>query len=294
MEELNAMIKETWDQPGEISLGTLEKQSLWESIDQATDSNGQPRQRLRRTLPFAMAALMVLVLGLSSYFFFFVPKVHQITNQESNPMHVALADGSSVWLNRGAEITYEEDFGKTHRSLILTGEAFFDVSHNKELPFIVDHGDLSTRVHGTSFNIRKSKENLPVVTLFEGKVQVYDSEDSWFIQPGEELTYQEHKAFVQTFDLANHHVLAWKNQRYEFKNSSLSEVIDVLLEHHNTSLSYDEKLLAGKRITCEVGFNENLKNALDIILYPHNLKAHYMNGKLVIMKNKKTDKVPPK
>ena len=294
MEELDTMIRKTWDQSVDWPVHPVLKETMWDAIDQATDLDPPANKNNRVILPFALAALVMLVIGLSSYFFLLAPKVHQISNMDIGPMQVAMADGSSIWLNSGANLTYEEGFGQTHRNLSLSGEAFFDVSHNETLPFIVTHGDLSTKVHGTSFNIKKVNNGTPVISLFEGKVQVYDATDSWYMKPGEELSYREHQASIVAFDLSNNHVLAWKNQLYEFKNASVLEVISVLLEHHNTTLSLDEKLLEGKRITCEVGFNENLKNALDIILYPHDMKANYLNGNLVIMKNKKTDKVPPK
>ena len=48
---------------------------------------------------------------------------------------IVLPDGSKVWLNAGTQLTYDENYGKKTRSLLLTGEAYFDVAARQKTSF---------------------------------------------------------------------------------------------------------------------------------------------------------------
>ena len=48
-----------------------------------------------------------------------------------------LPDGTLVWLNAGSKMSYAQDFGINERALNLTGEAYFEVTKNKHIPFKV-------------------------------------------------------------------------------------------------------------------------------------------------------------
>jgi ferric-dicitrate binding protein FerR (iron transport regulator) len=71
----------------------------------------------------------------------------------SNTMTVKLPDGSQVILNRDSELSYSASFGDENRTIILKGEAFFDVTPNPDKPFIIQANDAHIEVVGTSFNV---------------------------------------------------------------------------------------------------------------------------------------------
>ncbi|WMI68156.1 FecR family protein [Mangrovimonas sp. YM274] len=120
-----------------------------------------------------IAATLVIMLGLSGFLFWpSNDQVHTIANYSDKVEQVVLVDGSKVMLNIGSEISYNEDeFNETIREIELKGEAFFDVTRNESKPFIVNSGDVATKVLGTSFNIDYSGNNT-VVTVVSGKVGV--------------------------------------------------------------------------------------------------------------------------
>src|SRR5690606_9914983 len=83
---------------------------------------------------------------------------------------VELPDGSVVWLNKGAKLSYLKGFKNFYdREVNLSGEAFFDVKPNAEKPFIIETANTATRVLGTSFNVKTNGENV-AVSVFSGKV----------------------------------------------------------------------------------------------------------------------------
>ena len=48
-----------------------------------------------------------------------------------------LSDGTKVYLNAGSRLVYPDIFSDKNREVFLVGEAFFDVKHDKQHPFIV-------------------------------------------------------------------------------------------------------------------------------------------------------------
>ena len=71
-----------------------------------------------------------------------------------------LPDGTLVWLNAGSKMSYAQDFGINERALNLTGEAYFEVTKNKHIPFKVHTDELDVKVLGTKFNFRNYQDDL--------------------------------------------------------------------------------------------------------------------------------------
>lgn len=86
---------------------------------------------------------------------------------------LVLSDGTLVWLNSGTRMTYSQGFGVVNREVILEGEGYFEVTKNKEIPFVVRTKELGLKVLGTKFNFRDYPEDKEVVvSLLEGKVEL--------------------------------------------------------------------------------------------------------------------------
>jgi transmembrane sensor len=86
---------------------------------------------------------------------------------------VKLPDGTTVWLNAGSKITYNQNFDKKDRNIRLVGEAYFSVATNKAKPFIVNTSGIIVRALGTRFNVKAYPEEKTITaTLEEGKIDV--------------------------------------------------------------------------------------------------------------------------
>ena len=84
-----------------------------------------------------------------------------------------MQDGTTVWLNAGSKLYYENDFAGTTREVRLIGEAFFDVIKRPEQPFIVHASGIDIKVLGTAFNVKSYPEDKNVeTTLYRGLVNV--------------------------------------------------------------------------------------------------------------------------
>lgn len=139
---------------------------------------------IRRLLKIStVAASIAILLGMTGYFSY-KEGFNRVNSQQiemSNPFGmlstITLPDGSKVILNAGTTITYPNAFVSKNREVEINGEAFFEVAHDAEHPFIVKANQINVEVLGTRFNVKAYEEDDWIeVSLSEGKVEV-QSED---------------------------------------------------------------------------------------------------------------------
>lgn len=139
---------------------------------------------------------------------------------------VVLPDSSVVTLHFSSTLVVPVPFSGDERSVKLTGEAFFNVTPDKEKPFVVSSGKLITTVVGTSFNVREIPGIPSSVSVATGAVTVRLSDsqagDEMLLHPSEEALLtgnQLHKRRVNLSDVG-----AWTDGMLVFDNISMAEV----------------------------------------------------------------------
>ncbi len=116
-----------------------------------------------------------------------------LTTTGTEKRTVLLPDGSKLVLNGNSSLSVAAQFGVRNRTVHLSGEAFFEVEHNDQLPFLVETDQFTVKVHGTSFNVRAYR-GAPVTetSLLRGSVEILpaDSSSSIFLKPNQKLVYR--------------------------------------------------------------------------------------------------------
>ncbi|MDN5213251.1 FecR domain-containing protein [Fulvivirgaceae bacterium BMA12] len=161
---------------------------------------------------------------------------------------VVLADGSAVKLNAQSQIRFPEKFEPHVREVFLEGEAFFDVKEDAERPFIIRTGEITTKVLGTSFNIKANPNGHKIqVTVVSGKVQVNSgakdqdaSLTSAVLLPSEMLTFYPAEEKIVKEKVATHDFVAWKDGILVFKKATFKEVISELEAWYGVEISVNE------------------------------------------------------
>ncbi len=137
--------------------------------------------------------------------------------------HLAMEDGSEIWLNDGSSIAYNSADWSTERTIELTGEATFEVS--KGSPFTVNTPNGTITVLGTQFNVRAWGSNL-YVECYEGKVQVVSGDQATV------LTAQEGVNIIggsmEAKQGINNTSPTWQSGTSRFYNDNLRIVCDEL------------------------------------------------------------------
>lgn len=142
---------------------------------------------------------------------------------------VMLADGSLVILNAHSTLKVPASYNTQQRSLVLEGEALFEVAKAEGKPFMVSTGNLQVQALGTAFKLRAYRyDEHAAITLVEGKVRVAQETAVAELVPGEQLTTgKAHARFVKNkFDPEREK--AWRSGRLVFHNASPDEIAATL------------------------------------------------------------------
>jgi transmembrane sensor len=163
-----------------------------------------------------------------------------ITTPRGGKYQVNLPDGSKVWLNAASSLTYPTVFTGKERKVTLTGEAYFEIAHNKLLPFKVETRNQIVQVYGTHFNIN-SYDNEPVTktTLLEGSVQVVPNGAgaAQFLNPGQEASLKNNGALtIAQADTLE--AISWKNGDFLFNDASLVDIMRQLERWYDVDVDY--------------------------------------------------------
>jgi transmembrane sensor len=289
---------ESWANANEENRVFLEEMTqLWHQTAQQTDTSGFNNQKawekvaLRVQLTpeakvidfsyarWSLAAACVTGLIIVGYLLFNKASVdnnsHIIVKTMLNEKkEVSLPDSSKVWLNENSELAYDETFLKdSTRKVTLTGEAFFEVSHNPQKPFIVRGSSLTTRVLGTSFDLKYTdiQKSLIVVT---GKVRFSYFENaivkaSVTLVAGNQTELNDGR-FTE-IQGGNKNKLAWHTGVLEFQSDSLDDVVQDLASLYSTSITLE---VADQKKIKYTGVIDHLpiEAALETICFPLDLQ----------------------
>lgn len=196
---------------------------------------------------------------------------HPATNSVSTPKgltyQLILSDGTKVWLSSQTTLRFPVSFLNNQRSVDLDGEAYFDVSPDKEKPFIVNTSRSEITVLGTSFNVKAyAGEQIHKTSLVTGAVSVSDTERTTtrVIKPGYEAIV-DHAAIrsVNRFDLDQ--VLAWKNGWFVFANEPLEALTNDLSRWYNVRFRFDEDSYKDYRFSARLKRTPSVVELLDVI-----------------------------
>jgi transmembrane sensor len=154
-----------------------------------------------------------------------------------------LADGTLVWLNSGSSLKYPDKFIGDKREVFLRGEAYFEVSTNRDIPFIVKSTNLNVKATGTRFNVLDYSSDIKSeVTLVSGKVFVseYDTTGSGKLiselNPNQHMVYNDKTKLFKVDNEETYKYYSWKDGKLIFRNEPLSEVVKKIGQVFNVDI----------------------------------------------------------
>ncbi len=174
---------------------------------------------------------------------------NQVTTSKGQRQTVYLPDSSLVILNASSEIQYNSDFN-TKRRVYIKGEAYFDVTHNEKIPFVVQTEDLNITVLGTAFNVNTVLDNKSV-SLERGKVNVLikTSQNSLNLLPKEELIYNTKTSEVTKRNFSITKALAWKDNMLILDNLIFKDALYKINNYYGVSFRIIDEKIKQKKIT---------------------------------------------
>ena len=233
----------------------------WDRLHHRLESEGLLEERASRPdrsrfaplLRIAATIALVLAIGLPALYFGVIRNNTEAAMEyhlaETGVSTVNLPDGSRVYLNEGAEISYSKAF-TNQRAVKLRGEAFFEVMSDPQNPFTVSSGTMLVTVLGTSFNVKQLDQSSDVeVYVKTGKVRVSLEASDQFIQlEPEEFGIVENSTLSSRVQKDPNYI-SWKTKDFKFVNSALLEVIHELEESYHVDIIAEDLDLSDMRIT---------------------------------------------
>ena len=150
---------------------------------------------------------------------------------------IELPDGSLVWLNSGSEIAYNNFFSAQNREITLTGEAYFDVGKNEDLPLVVDCSGLEVKVLGTRFNVNAYEDNsVAEVVLEEGSVELLNpgAEDAFYrMEPREKVKLNLETRKYNASVVNTRRYTSWREGIQNIYDLPMEELIKRLEKRYN-------------------------------------------------------------
>ena len=177
---------------------------------------------------------------------------------------MTLYDGTVVWLNASSTLKYPNRFSDDVRRVELDGEAYFEVKHNKKVPFIVSTEKMNIRVLGTKFNVfaYKGKADF-TTTLVEGSVRISDNNDAsrtMLLKPSETAELRGNKLFKTTYK--NENLLLWRTGIYSFDDVTFSEMVKKLELYYDVTIHVNNNELIKNKFTAKFRQRDGIESVL--------------------------------
>jgi len=238
---MNKILKdlEEWNKvdPLEINkrVDSVDSDESWNQLVGKRSKGGQ-NNWLRYAAVISLLITSVFVIYLIAQKGLFSGNTDVYVTAENEVLKHVLPDSTVIWLKPGGSLSYESSYNTDHRNVTLKGIAFFEVSKNKTLPFVINSERSSIEVLGTSFLYDATQLNK--VQVYTGVVKFSNKADQFkILKKGDAVVLSERGDFEnQVFDLNG---ISWKTNRLVFENASIEEVIKTLSDHYKVSLTVD-------------------------------------------------------
>ncbi|BBE16073.1 anti-sigma factor [Aquipluma nitroreducens] len=258
----------------------------------STEADGHGRSLIYYLLRVAAVLVFVISIGgLSIYIasetnLFYKNNWVEVSTEAGQRSKVSLPDGSLVWLNAGSIIKYCPD--KNERKVSLNGEAYFEVNHSPDYPFVIETGDTKIKVLGTKFNVSHySGSKITEASLLSGKIEMtlFKSDKVIDIRPGEKVSYDAETQTLNKTEAIVQNDILWKQGILVFENESFNDLILKLERYYAVNFDYNRATFENIHYTGTIN-NLNIYRVLEFInlTIPINYEINNKTIKLTLNK----------
>ncbi len=238
---------------------------------------------------FKYAAAIMLIIGLSGISGYFISTSKfsnsgftEIIVPNGERSKVVLPDGSTVQLNSGTQLKFKSVFLSGKRKVFLDGEAFFEVTHDKSRPFVVEtNNKLKVEVLGTAFNVCSYDDDKIITTYLEtGKVKIsIDGGKDIFLRPSEMLSFEKQSGKTKKRTIDDHHFSDWTRGILNIKGETIEKLAKKLERRFDIQILFGDDEVRNHIYSGSIK-DEDLETVLEAIKFASSLKYTH-NGKII-------------
>jgi len=265
------------------SQSTVDENDAWERFKLRTVQVKSKPDKVKikpiRTSNLWIKIAASLVIVASAVFFLFKSSEKNISTMASVSVEI-LPDGSEITLNKNSSLTYTSSLLSSKRKVSLTkGEVFFKVKPDKSKPFLIDAQGVLVEVVGTEFNVKHTPSKTEII-VESGIVKVSEGSETVELHAGEKVNVHRKQTLVierNTDDLYNY----YRTKTFVANNTPLWRVVEVLNEAYSSNIIIENPAL--KNLTLNTTFrNESLSQILKVISETFNISVTQKDKKIIL------------
>lgn len=294
----------------------------YNDIQEKVALNKLKRRRTISILAAAASVMLLVSLGLNLRSWIGTPQsetnrniagnFNEIVSPLGSRTQVTLPDGSQVWLNAGSTLKYPMNFLDKDRMVVLSGEAFFDVTELPGRRFIVNTSEIAVRVWGTKFNVKAYPDELTIqTTLVEGSVSIQEFGDKnnskeTYLVPNQTAVFYKHpdpaisstrqadvpvslpsaEIPVEIHSEVNTILhTSWKDKNWHIEEESLKLLARELERRYNVKIRFADESVMNHRFTGIIA-DETIEQILEFIRVSAPVNYEINNNEILLTHNK--------
>jgi transmembrane sensor len=284
------MIEVNTDSAWEKLKNRIENQ---ETVSRQVENIRKSSYRKIYFIALRVAAVIIIAAGLSFVIYkaFISPRDstdRQLTvrSEPDRMMQTILPDGSIIHIKANSVISYERRETGT-RELALKGEAYFEIAHDPDKPFIVSTEQALVKVMGTSFSVQADNENQTVYVYVESGLVLLTNklrkDQSLLIEPGYIGVLTENR--IEKKINENENYLSWKTGKLEFRETVLGAVITDLNHTYGTNIIFGNTEIADCHFTGTFLNHQPVDTVLEVLKTAFNMDIKRIHSEIVLSGN---------
>lgn len=265
------------------AVSTVNEEAAWQRFQKRIHNPEQKAVILKPLFMWWRVAAIIIVIagaGLLTYNVFQKPMPDVVVQATAYIIADTLPDGSVVTLNKNSTISYPQKLKGDTRAIALKGEAFFNVTPNKNKPFIITVNDVTIRVVGTSFNVKSSNGNTEVI-VETGLVQVTRNNKTIALKPQEKVAVTKEDTALVKQQVQDQLYNYYRSKTFVCDNTPLWKLVAVLNDAYNAHIVIERKGLENLPLTTTFN-NESLDNILQIISTTFNIQVTEKGDNIIL------------
>ncbi|WP_346857666.1 FecR domain-containing protein [uncultured Draconibacterium sp.] len=292
--------KKLWDVSGNYfspeQIGK-DKESVLQKVQ--SKQTIQLNRARRKLLFYKVAAILAIPITFALSWYFITSNSNketlapemfcEIAAPKGNVAKCILPDGSEVWINAGSTISYNTSvFNQQIREVQLSGEAYFEVAKNKEIPFQVSTSIANILVTGTSFNVKAHPGSNEFETILaEGGIEMElknKTHQKLLLQPGERAVYNSAQLNIVVEKVDADYFTSWRNGELLFKDATLNDLVNELERIYDIKFNLQNQELGEFRFRGMFSYNNDLIEALEKIKRTAQIDYYIENKEVWLIK----------
>lgn len=177
-------------------------------------------------------------------------------------MTLMLADGTKIVANSRTIVRYPKRFDGEYREVYVKGEAYFDVAHDEEHPFLVHSDNFRVKVLGTRFNVNNYDASDSQVVLVQGSVELKTANNDRVCMKPNELVNLQEGGFAEKRAVNTDEYTCWMQGMINLDGASVESVAQRLSHYYGVTILFDNEISTDKfygRLVLSDHVNETLQ-----------------------------------